>query len=194
MGRTSDARERLVDEASQLFHARSYESVGVQELCEPPRSTGQLLPLLCLEEDLAAAASRPVADHPDEVLDPPCGRHPAARPARAPVRAADQGTARAARESGHPAARSPTCRARSAATSPSCAASWCACTTPCTSASRSAARRREGRRAAARDPRGGQGGGAARHGRRPCSSRHPRRPATAGRLAKLALALARASD
>lgn len=34
MGRTSDARERLIEEASRLFHERSYEGVGVQELCD----------------------------------------------------------------------------------------------------------------------------------------------------------------
>ena len=28
MGRTSDARERLIEEASRLFHQRSYEGVG----------------------------------------------------------------------------------------------------------------------------------------------------------------------
>lgn len=34
MGRVSNARERLLDSALVLMHARSYESVGVQELCE----------------------------------------------------------------------------------------------------------------------------------------------------------------
>lgn len=33
MGRVSNARERLLDSALCLIHARSYESVGVQELC-----------------------------------------------------------------------------------------------------------------------------------------------------------------
>ena len=33
MGRVSDARDRLLDSALRLIHARSYESVGVQELC-----------------------------------------------------------------------------------------------------------------------------------------------------------------
>jgi len=34
MGRTSDAREQLLDSACELIHARGYHSVGVQELCE----------------------------------------------------------------------------------------------------------------------------------------------------------------
>ena len=34
MGRVSDARERLVDSALELVHARSYADVGVQELCD----------------------------------------------------------------------------------------------------------------------------------------------------------------
>ena len=34
MGRTSDARERLISSAIELVHARSYADVGVNELCE----------------------------------------------------------------------------------------------------------------------------------------------------------------
>ena len=34
MGRTSDAREILIRSAIELIHARSYSSVGVNELCE----------------------------------------------------------------------------------------------------------------------------------------------------------------
>ena len=34
MGRTSDARERLIGSAIELIHARSYADVGVNELCE----------------------------------------------------------------------------------------------------------------------------------------------------------------
>ena len=34
MGRTSDARERLIHSAIELVHARSYADVGVNELCE----------------------------------------------------------------------------------------------------------------------------------------------------------------
>ncbi len=34
MGRTSDAKERLIRSAIELIHARSYADVGVNELCE----------------------------------------------------------------------------------------------------------------------------------------------------------------
>ena len=34
MGRTSDARDRLIRSAIELIHARSYADVGVNELCE----------------------------------------------------------------------------------------------------------------------------------------------------------------
>ena len=33
MGRTSDARERLVDSGSELMHERGYTAVGVSEIC-----------------------------------------------------------------------------------------------------------------------------------------------------------------
>lgn len=33
MGRTSDAKQRLIQAAQALFHARSYEGVSVEELC-----------------------------------------------------------------------------------------------------------------------------------------------------------------
>ncbi len=34
MGRTSDARERLIESAKELFWSRSYTAVGVNDLCE----------------------------------------------------------------------------------------------------------------------------------------------------------------
>jgi TetR/AcrR family transcriptional repressor of nem operon len=34
MGRQSDARQRLIDAAAQLFHARGFNGVGVSELCD----------------------------------------------------------------------------------------------------------------------------------------------------------------
>ena len=34
MGRTSDARERLIGAAGDLWHRRSYTDVGVSEICE----------------------------------------------------------------------------------------------------------------------------------------------------------------
>ncbi|HXZ86838.1 MAG TPA: TetR/AcrR family transcriptional regulator [Myxococcota bacterium] len=56
MGRTSDARERLIDEAARLFHARSYESVGVQELCDAADvHKGSFYHFFASKEDLAAA-------------------------------------------------------------------------------------------------------------------------------------------
>lgn len=72
MGRTSDARERLVDEASQLFHARSYESVGVQELCEAASiNKGSFYHFFASKEDLAAAVIDAQWQKTlDEVLDP----------------------------------------------------------------------------------------------------------------------------
>ena len=56
MGRTSDARERLIEEAASLFHSRSYESVGVQELCEAAEiHKGSFYHFFASKEDLAAA-------------------------------------------------------------------------------------------------------------------------------------------
>ena len=34
MGRTSDAREKIVDAACDLFYQRGYQAVGVQEICD----------------------------------------------------------------------------------------------------------------------------------------------------------------
>lgn len=56
MGRTSDARERLIEEASRLFHARSYEGVGVQELCEAAGiNKGSFYHFFKSKDELAAA-------------------------------------------------------------------------------------------------------------------------------------------
>jgi TetR/AcrR family transcriptional repressor of nem operon len=56
MGRTSDARERLIEEASRLFHARSYEAVGVQELCEAAGiNKGSFYHFFKSKDDLAGA-------------------------------------------------------------------------------------------------------------------------------------------
>lgn len=33
MGRTSDARERLIETAAELMHARGFNAIGVQEIC-----------------------------------------------------------------------------------------------------------------------------------------------------------------
>ena len=56
MGRTSDARERLIEEASRLFHARSYEGVGVQELCDAAEiNKGSFYHFFKSKDELAAA-------------------------------------------------------------------------------------------------------------------------------------------
>ena len=56
MGRTSDARERLIQEASRLFHTRSYEGVGVQELCEAAGiNKGSFYHFFKSKDELAAA-------------------------------------------------------------------------------------------------------------------------------------------
>jgi TetR/AcrR family transcriptional repressor of nem operon len=56
MGRTSDARERLVEEASRLFHTRSYKAVGVQELCKAAGiNKGSFYHYFPSKDDLAAA-------------------------------------------------------------------------------------------------------------------------------------------
>ena len=72
MGRTSDARERLVEASARLFHERSYESVGVQELCEAAEiNKGSFYHFFPSKEDLAAAVIE--AQHETvrrEVLDP----------------------------------------------------------------------------------------------------------------------------
>ena len=47
MGRTSDAKERLIRAAMDLFFTRSYTAVGVQELCKAAAvKKGKFLPLL----------------------------------------------------------------------------------------------------------------------------------------------------
>jgi TetR/AcrR family transcriptional repressor of nem operon len=56
MGRTSAARERLIEEASRLFHERSYEGVGVQELCEAAEiNKGSFYHFFKSKDELAAA-------------------------------------------------------------------------------------------------------------------------------------------
>jgi TetR/AcrR family transcriptional repressor of nem operon len=72
MGRTSDARERLVDEAARLFHERSYESVGVQELCEAAEiNKGSFYHFFPSKMDLAAAViDEQHATVQREVMDP----------------------------------------------------------------------------------------------------------------------------
>src|SRR5262245_1093285 len=72
MGRTSDARERLIEEACRLFHSRSYESVGVQELCEAAEiNKGSFYHFFPSKEDLLAAViDAQWQTTRSEVLDP----------------------------------------------------------------------------------------------------------------------------
>ena len=62
MGRTSDARERLIHSAIELIHARSYASVGVNELCENAGvKKGSFYHFFPSKIDLTAAALDEVA-------------------------------------------------------------------------------------------------------------------------------------
>lgn len=62
MGRTSDARERLIESAIELIHARSYASVGVNELCEHAGvKKGSFYHFFPSKRDLTTAAMDEVA-------------------------------------------------------------------------------------------------------------------------------------
>ncbi|PKB69453.1 MAG: hypothetical protein BZY77_04995 [SAR202 cluster bacterium Io17-Chloro-G5] len=57
MGRTSDARRRLIDSFIELVHARSYADVGVNELCEHAGvKKGSFYHFFPSKRDLALAA------------------------------------------------------------------------------------------------------------------------------------------
>lgn len=54
MGRTSDAKERLVESARQLMHERGYTAVGVAELCDRARvNKGSFYHVFPSKQDLA---------------------------------------------------------------------------------------------------------------------------------------------
>jgi TetR/AcrR family transcriptional regulator, transcriptional repressor for nem operon len=56
MGRHSDARERLIDAAGELWHTRSYADVGVSEICEHARvQKGSFYHFFSSKRDLALA-------------------------------------------------------------------------------------------------------------------------------------------
>ncbi len=62
MGRTSDARERLIRSAIELIHARSYADVGVNELCEHAGvKKGSFYHFFPSKRDLIVAALNEVA-------------------------------------------------------------------------------------------------------------------------------------
>jgi TetR/AcrR family transcriptional repressor of nem operon len=57
MGRQSDARERLISSASELWHVRSYADVGVSEICEHAGvQKGSFYHFFGSKRDLALAA------------------------------------------------------------------------------------------------------------------------------------------
>ena len=56
MGRTSNARERLIESASELWHSRSYADVGVNEICEHAGvRKGSFYHFFASKQDLALA-------------------------------------------------------------------------------------------------------------------------------------------
>jgi TetR/AcrR family transcriptional repressor of nem operon len=56
MGRSSDARERLIDAAGELWHTRSYADVGVSEICDHARvQKGSFYHFFPSKRDLALA-------------------------------------------------------------------------------------------------------------------------------------------
>ena len=72
MGRTSDARERLLNSAVELFYSRSYGSVGVQELCERAEiNKGSFYHFFDSKENLTLAAlERQSQSMQRELLEP----------------------------------------------------------------------------------------------------------------------------
>jgi TetR/AcrR family transcriptional repressor of nem operon len=72
MGRTSDARENLINSAIELIGTRSYNSVGVQELCEHSGvKKGSFYHFFPSKRDLTLAAlDRIWKKYRDETLDP----------------------------------------------------------------------------------------------------------------------------
>lgn len=72
MGRTSDARERLIQSAIDLIYARSYGAVGVQAICEQAGvKKGSFYHFFPSKRDLTLAAAEALAQRLDnKVLDP----------------------------------------------------------------------------------------------------------------------------
>jgi TetR/AcrR family transcriptional repressor of nem operon len=72
MGRTSDAKERLIDSAVTLIHARSYSTVSVDDLCaQAGVNKGSFYHFFPTKRDLAVAAiERQWAAARQHVLDP----------------------------------------------------------------------------------------------------------------------------
>ncbi len=69
MGRTSDARDRLLDSALELISSRSYNDVGVQELCRHSGvKKGSFYHFFESKRDLVLAVLDRQAEHQDEEL------------------------------------------------------------------------------------------------------------------------------
>lgn len=83
MGRRSDARERLIDAATSLFHARGYNGIGVEAICRRAGvQKGSFYHFFPSKRDLALAAIEAQwEEYQREILDrafatdiPPLGR------------------------------------------------------------------------------------------------------------------------
>ena len=70
MGRTSDARERLIEAAGDLWHRRSYTDVGVGEICaEAGVQKGSFYHFFPSKQDLALAVIDDRWEHGDRATD-----------------------------------------------------------------------------------------------------------------------------
>ncbi len=72
MGRTSDARQRLIQSAMELFHSRSYADVGVNELCQNAGvKKGSFYHFFPSKQDLTLAALDAMSDLFDRLIGEP---------------------------------------------------------------------------------------------------------------------------
>ena len=72
MGRTSNARQRLIQSAMGLFHSRSYADVGVNELCQHAGvKKGSFYHFFPSKQDLTLAALDAMSDLFDRLIGEP---------------------------------------------------------------------------------------------------------------------------
>ncbi len=72
MGRTSNARQRLIQSAMELFHSRSYADVGVNELCQNAGvKKGSFYHFFPSKQDLTLAALDAMSDLFDRLIGEP---------------------------------------------------------------------------------------------------------------------------
>ena len=72
MGRTSNARQRLIQSAMELFHSRSYADVGVNELCQNAGvKKGSFYHFFPSKQDLTLAALDAMSDLFDRLIGDP---------------------------------------------------------------------------------------------------------------------------